>query len=92
MVFLHNLDKQAKISNLKLYSVKESGEDKIITIDFRQPELSTKINILEPIINEYEKYIEYEKEYEWIHFHWYKKYCNGEEMREKYNKDKKGEK
>lgn len=36
---------------------------KIITIDFRQPELSSKINILQPIINEYEKYIEYEKVY-----------------------------
>jgi len=36
---------------------------KIITIDFRQPELSSKINILQPIINEYKKYIEFEKIY-----------------------------
>lgn len=36
---------------------------KIITIDFRQPELSSKINILQPIISEYEKYIEYENKY-----------------------------
>ncbi len=33
----------------------------IITIDFRNPELSNKFNILEPIINEYELYMEYEK-------------------------------
>lgn len=33
---------------------------KILTIDFRHPELSNHINILEPIICEYEKYIEYE--------------------------------
>lgn len=34
---------------------------KIITIDFRNPELSNKINILEPIIREYEDYIDNEK-------------------------------
>ena len=33
----------------------------VLTIDFRHPELSNKFNILEPIIKEYEKYIEYEK-------------------------------
>ena len=33
---------------------------KILTIDFRYPELSNHINILEPIICEYEKYIEFE--------------------------------
>ena len=33
---------------------------KILTIDFRNPEKSNKINILEPIIVEYEKYIKYE--------------------------------
>ena len=33
----------------------------ILTIDFRNPELSNHINILEPIIKEYEKYIDYEK-------------------------------
>ena len=32
----------------------------VLTIDFRNPELSNKINILEPIIKEYEQYIEYE--------------------------------
>ena len=34
---------------------------KILTIDFRNPEKSNKINILEPIIKEYEEYINYEK-------------------------------
>ncbi len=34
---------------------------KILTIDFRNPELSNKINILDPVINEYENYINYEK-------------------------------
>ena len=33
---------------------------KVLTIDFRHPELSNHINILEPIICEYEKYIEFE--------------------------------
>ncbi len=33
----------------------------VLTIDFRHPELSNHINILEPIICEYEKHIEYEK-------------------------------
>lgn len=33
---------------------------KILTIDFRNPELSNKINILDPIIKEYEEYIKYE--------------------------------
>lgn len=34
---------------------------KVLTIDFRHPELSNHINILEPIICEYENYIKYEK-------------------------------
>lgn len=34
---------------------------KVLTIDFRHPELSNKINILEPIITEYENYMNYEK-------------------------------
>lgn len=34
---------------------------KIVTIDFRNPEKSNKFNILDPIINEYQKYIDYEK-------------------------------
>ena len=39
----------------------ESNGYEIITIDFRNPEYSNKINLLEPIIKEYEDYIEYEK-------------------------------
>ncbi len=35
---------------------------KIFTIDFRNPELSNKINLLEPIIKEYELYIKYDLE------------------------------
>ncbi len=34
---------------------------KVLTIDFRHPELSNHINILEPVIKEYENYIKYEK-------------------------------
>lgn len=34
---------------------------KILTIDFRNPELSNKINILDPIINEYQEYIANDK-------------------------------
>ena len=40
--------------------LKEKGYN-ILTIDFREPQLSNHINILEPIICEYEKYIEYEE-------------------------------
>lgn len=38
----------------------ESNGYEIVTIDFRNPELSNHFNILEPIICEYEKYIKYE--------------------------------
>ncbi|MDD4282664.1 MAG: type IV secretory system conjugative DNA transfer family protein [Bacilli bacterium] len=34
----------------------------IYTIDFRNPELSNKINLLEPIIREYESYMKYDSE------------------------------
>ena len=56
-------DPKGEIFNTTSQMFRNNGY-KIITIDFRQPELSTKINILEPIINEYEKYIEYEKKYD----------------------------
>ncbi len=36
---------------------------KVLTIDFRNPECSNKINLLEPIINEYDRHIKYEDEY-----------------------------
>lgn len=56
-------DPKGEIFNTTSQMFRNNGY-KIITIDFRHPELSTKINILEPIINEYEKYMEYEKEYD----------------------------
>lgn len=34
---------------------------KVISIDFRNPELSNHINILDPVINEFENYIKYEQ-------------------------------
>jgi len=34
---------------------------KVISIDFRNPELSNHINILEPVINEFENYMRYEQ-------------------------------
>ena len=39
----------------------EDNGYKVLSIDFRNPELSNKINILEPIIKEYEVYKEYDK-------------------------------
>jgi len=39
---------------------KNSGYN-VLTIDFREPNLSNKINILEPIIRQYEMYMKYEK-------------------------------
>lgn len=35
----------------------------VLTLDFRNPEYSNKINILEPIIKEYEEYMNYEEIY-----------------------------
>lgn len=54
-------DPKGEIFNATSLMFKERGYN-IITIDFRNPELSNKFNILEPIIIEYEKYIEYEKQ------------------------------
>ena len=53
-------DPKGEIFNTTSLMFKNNGYD-ILTIDFRNPDLSNKINILEPIIKEYEKYIEYEK-------------------------------
>lgn len=39
---------------------KDNGYN-VLTLDFRHPEMSNHFNILEPIIKEYEKYIDYEK-------------------------------
>ncbi len=52
-------DPKGEIFNTTSKMFKDRGYN-IITIDFRNPELSNKFNILEPIIKEYEKYIDYE--------------------------------
>lgn len=53
-------DPKSEIFNATSKMFQDNGY-KIITIDFRNPEMSNKINLLESIIIEYEKYIEYEK-------------------------------
>ena len=53
-------DSKGEIYNTTSSMFKKNGYN-VLTIDFRHPELSNKFNILEPIIKEYEKYIEYEK-------------------------------
>jgi len=55
-------DPKGEIFNTTSKMFKNNGYD-IYTIDFRNPELSNKINLLEPIIQEYEKYIMYNNEY-----------------------------
>lgn len=50
-------DPKGEIFHTTSKMFKDNGYD-ILTIDFRQPEKSNKLNILEPIILEYEKYIE----------------------------------
>lgn len=53
-------DPKGEIFNTTSKMFKDNSYN-IITIDFRNPELSNKINLLEPIINEYEKYMKYDK-------------------------------
>lgn len=52
-------DPKGEIFNTTSKMFKDNGYN-VITIDFRHPELSNKINILEPIIKEYELFIEYD--------------------------------
>ena len=52
-------DPKGEIFSLTSKMFKDNGYN-VITIDFRHPELSNKINILEPIIKEYELFIEYD--------------------------------
>ena len=52
-------DPKGEIYSSTSKMLKDNGY-KIFTIDFRRPELSNHINILEPIINEYDNYIKYE--------------------------------
>jgi len=53
-------DPKGEIFSTTSKMFKNNGYD-ILTIDFRNPELSNKINLLEPIIREYEEHIEYDK-------------------------------
>ena len=53
-------DPKGEIFNTTSKMFKDNGYN-VLTLDFRRPEMSNHFNILEPIIKEYEKYIEYEK-------------------------------
>lgn len=53
-------DPKGEIYHMTSQMLHDNGY-KVFTIDFRNPKLSNHINVLEPIICEYEKYIEYEK-------------------------------
>lgn len=53
-------DPKGEIFNTTSKMFKDNGYN-VLTLDFRYPEKSNHFNILEPIIKEYEKYIEYEK-------------------------------
>ena len=53
-------DPKGEIFNTTSKMFKNNGY-KVISLDFRHPELSNHFNILESIIKEYEKYMEYEK-------------------------------
>ena len=53
-------DPKGEIFNTTSKMFKDNGYN-VLTLDFRHPEKSNHFNILEPIIKEYEKYIEYEK-------------------------------
>ncbi len=54
-------DPKAEIFTKTSKMFKEKGYE-VITIDFRTPEKSNKINLLEPCIIEYEQYMSYEKQ------------------------------
>lgn len=53
-------DPKGEIFNTTSKMFKDNGYN-VLTLDFRHPEKSNHFNILEPIIKEYEKYIDYEK-------------------------------
>lgn len=53
-------DPKGEIFNTTSKMFKDNGYN-VLTLDFRYPEKSNHFNILEPIIKEYERYIEYEK-------------------------------
>ena len=56
-------DPKGEIFNTTSEMFKNNGYE-VKTLDFRHPELSNHFNILEPIIKEFEKYMEYEKKSE----------------------------
>jgi len=51
-------DPKGEIFNATSKMFEDNGY-KVLTLDFRHPELSNRLNILEPIIREYEDYINY---------------------------------
>lgn len=53
-------DPKGEIFNTTSKMFKDNGYN-VLMLDFRHPEMSNHFNILEPIIKEYEKYIDYEK-------------------------------
>lgn len=53
-------DPKGEIFNTTSKMFKDNGYN-VLTLDFRHPELSNHFNILEPVIKEFEKYIDYEK-------------------------------
>lgn len=53
-------DPKGEIFNTTSKMFKDNGYN-VLTLDFRHPEMSNHFNTLEPIIKEYEKYIDYEK-------------------------------
>ena len=53
-------DPKGEIFNTTSKMFKDNGYN-VLTLDFRHPEMSNHFNMLEPIIKEYEKYIDYEK-------------------------------
>lgn len=53
-------DPKGEIFNTTSKMFNDNGYN-VLTLDFRHPELSNHFNILEPIIKEYEKYMDYEK-------------------------------
>lgn len=53
-------DPKAEIFNATSKVFKDNGYD-VITIDFRNPNKSNKINIMQPIINEWKEYCRYNK-------------------------------
>lgn len=54
-------DPKGEIFNTTSKQFKDNGYD-ILTLDFRNPEYSNRINILEPIIKEYELYMKYDND------------------------------